>query len=417
MSRFARSAHPRIAPCRPRIERLEPRRVRWFAAVAVDPAPGAHLTTPPAVLTVTFDHPIDPTSLGLGDIQLDEVDGSGGLTSIDGATETVGPRDDQLILTPGQPLSPGHYGRRPDRRGPGPRCVGFLSRRPHLPFDLHIPGPVLRGALAITRVGPEGTFPLDPGSPDAIGGSDDAALQPGVYSIQLSAIGADPVNTRYVLKAIMLPYEQWPEWASLNRIGQGPTLSLRPIQPPMMGLPPPATPPPSTSTPVSPSMPLVSTLPVGPMATLESLASTVSSPGDRASPSTNSAPRGEVGRVSDLSSTSTARQGPSGLFVGLGGDFVGRPSPFDRIVGPATSGTSRGEPRHPTASGSGSESARDSTLPTTIAWMGPSPVESIIKRAMSAAPHRSARRGSRTWGLTTSRELDSQKPMTCGLIN
>ena len=126
------------------------------------------------------------------------------------------------------------------------------------------------GALVITRVGPEGTFPLDPGSPDAIGGSDDAALQPGVYSIQLSAVGADPVNTRYVLKAIMLPYEQWPEWASLNRIGQGPTLSLRPIQPPMMGLPPPATPPPSTSTPVSPSMPLVSTLPVGPMATLES---------------------------------------------------------------------------------------------------------------------------------------------------
>ena len=109
MSRFARSAHPRIAPCRPRIERLEPRRVLSFAAVAVDPAPGAHLTTPPAVLTVTFDHPIDPTSLGLGDIQLDEVDDSGGLTSIDGATEAVGPRDDQLILTPGQPLSPGHY--------------------------------------------------------------------------------------------------------------------------------------------------------------------------------------------------------------------------------------------------------------------------------------------------------------------
>jgi hypothetical protein len=65
----------------------------------------------------------------------------------------------------------------------------------------------------------------------------------------------------------MLSYEQWPEWASLNRIGQGPMLSLRPIQPPMMGLPPPATPPPFTATPVSPSMPLVSTLPVGPMAT------------------------------------------------------------------------------------------------------------------------------------------------------
>ena len=109
MSRFARSAHPRIAPCRPRIERLEPRRVRSFATVAVDPAPGAHLTTSPAVLTVTFDHPIDPTSLGLGDIQLDEVDGSGGLTSIDGATEAVGRRDDQLILTPGEPPSPGHY--------------------------------------------------------------------------------------------------------------------------------------------------------------------------------------------------------------------------------------------------------------------------------------------------------------------
>ena len=140
----------------------------------------------------------------------------------------------------------------------------------------------------------------------------------------------------------MLPYEHWPEWASLNRIDQSPALSLRPIQSPMMGLPPPATPPPSTTTPVSPSMPLVSTLPVGPMATLGSLASTVSSPGDRASPSTNSAPRGEIGRVPDLSSTSTARQGPSGLFVGLGGDLGGRPSPFDRIVGPATSGTGAG---------------------------------------------------------------------------
>jgi len=132
MSRFVRSAHPRIAPCRPRIERLESRRVRSFAAVAVDPAPGAHLTSSPAVLTVTFDHPIDPTSLGLSDIQLDEVDNSGDLTSIEGATEAVGPRDDQLILTSGEPLSPDHYSRGPDRRGPGPRCVGLLSRRPHL---------------------------------------------------------------------------------------------------------------------------------------------------------------------------------------------------------------------------------------------------------------------------------------------
>jgi hypothetical protein len=119
--------------------------VRSFAAVAVDPAPGAHLTTAPAVLTVAFGHAIDPTSLGLGDIRLDEVDGSGGLTSIEGATEAVGRRDDQLILTSGEVLSPDRYSRRPDRRGPGPRRVGLLSRRPHLPFDLHIPGPVLRG--------------------------------------------------------------------------------------------------------------------------------------------------------------------------------------------------------------------------------------------------------------------------------
>ena len=111
MSRFARSAHPRIAPCRPRIERLEPRLVRSFAAVAVEPAPGAHLTTSPAVLTVTFDHPIDFTSRGFNVILLDRVDDSGGLTSINDATEADGPRDDQLQLnlTPGQPLSPGHY--------------------------------------------------------------------------------------------------------------------------------------------------------------------------------------------------------------------------------------------------------------------------------------------------------------------
>ncbi len=120
MSRFARSAHPRIAPCRSRIERLEPRRVLSFAAVAVDPAPGAHLTTAPAVLTVTLITRSTPSRFGPSDIQLDRVDGSGVLTSIDGATEAVGRRDDQLILTPGEPLSPGHNSRRLDRCGLGP---------------------------------------------------------------------------------------------------------------------------------------------------------------------------------------------------------------------------------------------------------------------------------------------------------
>src|SRR3954453_20371920 len=38
----------------------------FLNVVAVDPPSGAHLTTPPTVLTVTFDQSIDPPSLGLG---------------------------------------------------------------------------------------------------------------------------------------------------------------------------------------------------------------------------------------------------------------------------------------------------------------------------------------------------------------
>ncbi|MBV8383480.1 MAG: pre-peptidase C-terminal domain-containing protein [Planctomycetaceae bacterium] len=618
--------------------------MRSFAAVAVDPAPGAHLTTSPAVLTVTFDHPIDPTSLGLSDIQLDEVDNSGDLTSIDDATEAVGPRDDQLILTPGQPLSPGHYeiflagnsgllstdeenltglpldgsnqalgdfwiaapggvglgdaidlgtpgstptstsgaldfqvnpydvalykitlpegyfwrlglevsaqrdgssldsalalfddqgrpiatdefGRRdapddpflfaglqpgtyyvgvsgignlpgapggydlvtrsagavPQTQAGGPFTlnivadpedsptqllsfavdqadpldpqptgltlgfsgtinvvgpasgindaievvdqaghtwpvafanynesearISYLFRQPlpegvytvrlpaqgglvdlagltpvapgepdgvlgtftvgpsqprsdptdlgallpdaalaGVPIDVALaPGASVSyrvvltfpsfyqfqgqysgGALAITRIGPDGIVPLDPGSPDAIGGSNDAALQPGVYSIQLSAIGADPVNARYVLKALLIqsPLADMPEpdWPFLNGIGQGPALSLRLVQPPM-------TTSPAASAPLQPTTSPAASAPLQP--TTSPVASAPPQP--TTSPAASAPPQ---------PLRSTAQQVPSGLILGLGGDFVGRPSPFDQIVGPATSGTS-----------------------------------------------------------------------------
>jgi hypothetical protein len=104
--RFGRYRNPRG---RPWLERLESRDLLSLSVVALDPIPGVHLTTAPTAVTITFNRPIDPTSLSNNDIQLDQVDNGGGRTSINDVTEAVGPRDDQLILKPGQPLWPGHY--------------------------------------------------------------------------------------------------------------------------------------------------------------------------------------------------------------------------------------------------------------------------------------------------------------------
>ena len=221
--------------------------------------------------------------------------------------------------------------------------------------------------LAITRIGPDGTSQLNPGSPGALSGSNLAALQPGVYSIRLSAIGTDPVNARFILKAIE-DTSKLPEWAFPNGNGQGPGLSLRlfPLpdvyQPPpllpMMDSPPRATPQPTTTTENGPTSPPPSASTPPPAPPLPTTAPTASAPplpttapAASAPPPPTTAPAAVGPAAADDSAdglgpaaptTLTAQQVPSGLILGLGGDFVGRPSPFDRIVGPATSGTSAG---------------------------------------------------------------------------
>src|SRR5437764_945221 len=109
MSRLIRPACHRIRQLRPRFDRFESRQLLSLAVVAIDPIPGARLTEPPAEVIVTFDRPIDSTSLSNADIQLDQVADDGSLTWLSDATEAPGPNDDQIELTPSQDLAPGHY--------------------------------------------------------------------------------------------------------------------------------------------------------------------------------------------------------------------------------------------------------------------------------------------------------------------
>jgi hypothetical protein len=676
MSRSTRSPHHRPVPRRPRLERLHSLTMPSFVVVAVDPIPGADLTTPPPALTVTFDGPIDATSLCLGDIRLDEVDDSGGLTPLD-ATESPGPSADQLVLTPTRPLTPGQYqislvggsgllstageglvgdgtdqslgdfrvvaqgaglGDALDLGTPGPTpasisgSLDFLANpsdvrlykitlpvghfwrlglevsaereggtldsalalfddegrpiatdetgRKDAPFDPFLfaglqpgtyyvgvsgtgnlagsPGgydPATRsagtfpqsqvggpfrldivadpedsppqlvsfnvdradpldpqptgltlglsaairgdsplggtagaievvdqngrawplaisnysesearisylfrerlpegsytvrlpaqgglvdlaglspvapgqpagvlgtfmvgpsqaradpsdlgallpdaalggvtldvvmapgesvscrvvitfdaiytfqgrysgGALAISRIGPEGASSLDPGAPGAISGTNDSELQPGLYLIQLRAIGAEPVAAQFLLKAATLSQEQ----ILLNGVGQGPALSLRLIHPPVMDPAPPVistseAPPgdqsgstlPSGRVPATGTTPLsgLTPPPAFPLPGASSESSLASTPfpgpsslplppslmagsiGDHPSPSTDSPPGGGAGRDPVLSSARTAPQVPAVIYLGVGGDFIGRPSPLGPIA-------------------------------------------------------------------------------------
>ena len=109
MSRLTRPAHHRISQWLPRLERFESRYLLSLSVIAIDPIPNAQLTEVPADVIVTFDRPIDPTSLSNSDIELDQVGSDGSLTWLSDATEAPGPGDNQIELTPGEVLAPGHY--------------------------------------------------------------------------------------------------------------------------------------------------------------------------------------------------------------------------------------------------------------------------------------------------------------------
>ena len=84
---------------------LESRYLLSLSVIAIDPIPNAHLTEAPADVIVTFDRPIDPTSLSNSDIELDQVGSDGSLTWLSDATEAPGPGDNQIDLTPGEVLA------------------------------------------------------------------------------------------------------------------------------------------------------------------------------------------------------------------------------------------------------------------------------------------------------------------------
>ncbi len=118
------TTHRRRRPVRSRtartalhFDRLEPRLALsagpsgLLSITSADPASGARLAVPPAGLTVTFDRPLLPFSLA-ADFRLDRVAADGSESSADeGASlgESPGTTPDQLVLTPGTPLDPGHY--------------------------------------------------------------------------------------------------------------------------------------------------------------------------------------------------------------------------------------------------------------------------------------------------------------------
>ena len=109
MSRLTRPAHLRISQWLPRFEQFESRYLLSLSVIAIDPIPNAQLTKVLADVIVTFDRPIDYTSLSNSDIQLDQVGSDGSLTWISDATQAPGPGDNQIELYAGRGPRPGHY--------------------------------------------------------------------------------------------------------------------------------------------------------------------------------------------------------------------------------------------------------------------------------------------------------------------
>jgi hypothetical protein len=84
----------------------------FLTVVSTSPEPGSHFTTPPSSMTLTFDRPIDPTSLG-SDLVLNKLGNDGSLTNIFGngapPTESLDASGAQLTVSFAQILAPGHY--------------------------------------------------------------------------------------------------------------------------------------------------------------------------------------------------------------------------------------------------------------------------------------------------------------------
>ena len=72
---------------RPFCERLETR-IALSTVIGTDPGPGVIFSTSPTAFRVTFDAPIDPITVGTGDILLDQVAADGSLVPVAaGATQ------------------------------------------------------------------------------------------------------------------------------------------------------------------------------------------------------------------------------------------------------------------------------------------------------------------------------------------
>lgn len=97
---------------RPLCERLE-MRIALSTVLGTDPGPGMILTTSPTTFRVTFDAPIDPFSLGTGDVLIGRVADDGSLSPIlvDGQNpqETLNDEGTVLTLDAVNPIAPGRY--------------------------------------------------------------------------------------------------------------------------------------------------------------------------------------------------------------------------------------------------------------------------------------------------------------------
>jgi Bacterial pre-peptidase C-terminal domain len=109
MSRLIRHARFRNTRRCLRFEWFEPRQLLSLAVIATDPAPGARVGEAPPSLTVTFNDPIDPTSLSPADVVLGQVGNDGDLQPVQGVTESPGLKEDQLALGLPPDLPSGHY--------------------------------------------------------------------------------------------------------------------------------------------------------------------------------------------------------------------------------------------------------------------------------------------------------------------
>jgi hypothetical protein len=227
-----------------------------------------------------------------------------------------------------------------------------------------------RGSLAIRLTGPDTSATLATGQPGVVSGTNDTNLEPGVYQIQFTADGSEPVTAQLILKSPEAP----PELLLQNGVGQGPALSLRLIELPMPELTPTPTPtaPPgdgqspsttpapaptsgSTQAPASPAptpaavppaaspenpatppaAPLLIALPIPAPAANPS----AQAPGKSPSSGPSGASGDEAGGAARSSIAAAAPQVAPGVSLGLGGDLVGRPSPGGTLGAAVVPGT------------------------------------------------------------------------------